>query len=424
MLVHFYNTKPFFIIFVGNSLDAGGLSRAGVPEKQTVVGFSPLHKGQRVFNQLFLWNLVAHQIVQMNVGDIPNGNDFHPAIPVDYTESLVETELPDSVIPVKLRQGILHFLRHVVFRELHRQTADSVPDTAVVHLAFAVRAFITGNQVKRLKVQCPRHFRKVKIKELLENHNIMEYRPVNGAPYLSPDFTGPAVAVFIVHQQIGKITVPQIPVESMVFCHLKKPVHTTVTKKRCLLSLCFLPVMRHQPRHIIQKFSLFPGKLLIHNQFFLSHLSPFPCVCCLHSSFYPRAVLSPARLPASIISQNPHISGFFPKPPQRVFHRAVREIPVKVNKETVFPVPPLYGSALDSVHIQIIINEMGQHMIEGTALMGNLKTNADFSGVFQKDFLIRHDNKSCGIGAGLVDALLKHGKSVKPRRVFAGNGRL
>ena len=44
-------------------------------------------------------------------------------------------------------------------------------------------------------------------------------------------------------------------------------------------------------------------------------------------------------------------------------HRGIPEIPVKINEKPVLPVPLLDGAALDLVHIQIIVDKMGQHMV-------------------------------------------------------------
>ena len=46
-------------------------------------------------------------------------------------------------------------------------------------------------------------------------------------------------------------------------------------------------------------------------------------------------------------------------------------------------------------------------MIQGTTFMGYLKADADLSGILQEYLLIGHDNKTGGIGAGLVHTLLK-----------------
>ena len=46
-------------------------------------------------------------------------------------------------------------------------------------------------------------------------------------------------------------------------------------------------------------------------------------------------------------------------------------------------------------------------MVKGTALMGDLKAYADLLCIFQKDFLIGHNNKTGGIGIRLIYTLFK-----------------
>ncbi len=63
MPVDLNDPKASFIIFVGNPLDAGGFACSRIPEQKTVIGFTALHKGLRILNQLLLGNLVSHQIL-------------------------------------------------------------------------------------------------------------------------------------------------------------------------------------------------------------------------------------------------------------------------------------------------------------------------------------------------------------------------
>ena len=54
---------------------------------------------------------------------------------------------------------------------------------------------------------------KIKVIEFLENADVMQCRIVDGTDDLSADLAATAVAVLVIHQEIGQIAVPQIPVK-------------------------------------------------------------------------------------------------------------------------------------------------------------------------------------------------------------------
>ena len=67
---------------------------------------------------------------------------------------------------------------------------------------------------------------------------------------------------------------------------------------------------------------------------------------------------------------------------------------------------------------------MRQHVVKGTALMRHLKTDADFFGIFSENFLVRNDNKTGGIGAGLINSFFQDLQSVNSSGQLACHRRL
>lgn len=98
-----------------------------------------------------------------------------------------------------------------------------------------------------------------------------------------------------------------------------------------------------------------------------------------------------------IISKNPQIVHLSGNTIQRILHTAVTQIPFKVNKETIFPLFLRNRTGFDLCHIQIIIDKMGQCVIQTSTLMWNLKTYTDFSCFFLINLFFGYDNKPCGI---------------------------
>lgn len=90
--------------------------------------------------------------------------------------------------------------------------------------------------------------------------------------------------------------------------------------------------------------------------------------------------------PLSIIPQNLHIPRLFPQPPQGVFHGTIRQIALKINEKAVFPVPVLNGTTLYLGHIQMIVDKMRQHVVQGTALVGTSKQMLTFFASFLNIF--------------------------------------
>ena len=80
----------------------------------------------------------------------------------------------------------------------------------------------------------------------------MQRRLVDGPFYAAPNLAGHAVTVFVVHEKIRQITVPEIAVKAMGRSQFQQIVHTVIKKSPVL----FLPVMFHQIHHMMQQLSL------------------------------------------------------------------------------------------------------------------------------------------------------------------------
>ena len=65
---------------------------------------------------------------------------------------------------------------------------------------------------------------------------------------------------------------------------------------------------------------------------------------------------------------------------------------------------------------------MGQNVIQGSALVGDLQAQTDLVGIFTEDFLVRHNDETGGIAVGIIDPFFQNFQSIGLSRVFAGNG--
>ncbi len=226
------------------------------------------------------------------MGNPGNGDDLRPRFFMHHPEGLVQSEPSHPVIPVKFGKRILHLPGRAAFGKLHCQLADPVPDPAVVHLAFPFAPHIVGDKPKALHPKGFHHIREVIIKKFFENHNVMQYRLIDGSFHRSFDLAGSAVAVFVVYQKIGQITVPEVSIKSMVSCQFQQAVDAVAQKSgHLLLILPLLLIALHQPRHLKQKLPFLPGKVLIHNQFLFSHIRS-----CLILEYRKRQLFLPSSL--------------------------------------------------------------------------------------------------------------------------------
>ena len=100
-------------------------------------------------------------------------------------------------------------------------------------------------------------------------------------------------------------------------------------------------------------------------------------------------------LPFCNVSKHGKLICEFPHAGKCISHPRRINIPLHIYKKAVFPVPILNGTALNLRHAQIIIDKMGQHMVQRTALMGQFKADADLIR-FDMVHLLGADNNEPG----------------------------
>ena len=125
-----------------------------------------------------------------------------------------------------------------------------------------------------------------------------------------------------------------------------------------------------------------------------------------------------------IISQYLQINAFFPQAADRVFYRRIRQISFKVDKEAVFPVLPFYRPGFDPGHVQVIIYEMRQQVVQRAALMRQFEADADLLRIFQEDLLVGDHDESGGIPMIIIDIIRQHRQAMHLGRIGAAHGRL
>ena len=186
--------------------------------------------------------------------------------------ALVQAEFADTVFLIELGQCSLHLLGRSVCAELFRQFTDAGTNSLIVHLALLHAAGIIFNDGKFRHMKLLHHGCKIKVIEFLENADVMQCRIVDGTDDLSADLAATAVAVLVIHQEIGQIAVPQIPVETVITCQIDQIMNALVKQCRHIFRVViFVIVMGHEERHVIQQFSVL--EITVYDQFFFSHMS-------------------------------------------------------------------------------------------------------------------------------------------------------
>ena len=119
VLVDLDHAQALIVVLVQHRLDAGGFSRAGLAVEQHVVALPAGHEGLRVGDEALLLGLVSHQVVQVHVPGIGDGDEKLPLRVLRDAEGLVETEFShahpavesgDDLIQFVLRGGFLDVL--------------------------------------------------------------------------------------------------------------------------------------------------------------------------------------------------------------------------------------------------------------------------------------------------------------------------
>ena len=98
-----------------------------------------------------------------------------------------------------------------------------------------------------------------------------------------------------------------------------------------------------------------------------------------------------------IIAQNFQIASLCFHAPQCILYRAVPQISLEVHEETVFPGFSRDGTGFDLSHVQPVVDNVGKHVVKGSAFMRQLKTDADLSGFFLVLRLPAYNDEACGV---------------------------
>ena len=215
------------------------------------------------------------------MGDVQNRLDHHrfrsvlrPSVP--DAECLMKPKLTHAVLPVEFRQPFLHLLRRGSGCEPHRQRADPVPDAGIVYPAFLFVSLIGEHLTELGNLKRAGNRRKIKGEQLPENGDVVKHGRVDRSLHRPADLTGAAVAVFMIHQKIAQIAVPQIAVEAVAPAELQKAAHAGVQLRARLPA--FLLKMAGNPGHLRKELPVL-SEISVYNQFFFSHpASSFPCV--------------------------------------------------------------------------------------------------------------------------------------------------
>ena len=243
MLIHFYDPQAFFIVFVGNRLDAGGFSRPGIPEQQAVVRLSARHKGIRIVRQLLLRYLISDEVVQCDMRYVQNRLNMYSRLIMYDAEGFVESELSDTVFLIEFRQCRLHLCRCMILAEFLGKPADARTNPCIVHLALRAARLIVLRQEIFRHMQPICHRAEIIVIKFLENNDVMQHGIIDRALDFSPDLTAAAVAVLVVDQKIRKVTVPQISMEAVISGKLYQPVDTVVKQRSHLIPCAGSPLV-------------------------------------------------------------------------------------------------------------------------------------------------------------------------------------
>ena len=144
VLIYLNDTQPLVIIFIQDRLDAAGLPGSRVPVEQHVVGLFSADKRLGVLDQLFLLQLIAHDVVQVHMLHIDDGVDDHllAVFLLHHPKRLVEAEFTHAELPVEIHHQPLESVHVRRLLQLDRQIYDAVADALVKYLAVRPGRFV------------------------------------------------------------------------------------------------------------------------------------------------------------------------------------------------------------------------------------------------------------------------------------------
>ena len=215
MLIHLDHAKPPVIILVQDRLDGRRLAGSGIPEKQTVIRPSSLHKCFCILDQLRLRDLISHQIVKMHMRDLRDRDDLRSVFLMLYPERLMKPQLPHTVFLVKLCQDDLEFSLVLGCGKASAKTADPVTDPLIEHLPVAAVSLVSEKDPQTIRSKRLFHSREIIIEQFLEYRKIMQRYLVHTSPDCTHDLTGGTISILVACQQKGQVIMPEIPRKPM-----------------------------------------------------------------------------------------------------------------------------------------------------------------------------------------------------------------
>ena len=87
-------------------------------------------------------------------------------------------------------------------------------------------------------------------------------------------------------------------------------------------------------------------------------------------------------------------------------HACILQISLNIHKEPVFPVFPRNRPGFDHDHVDMIEDEVSQHVIEGTAGMRQFKAETDLACSLLIDLTVCQDHKAGCVALIILDGRL------------------
>ena len=226
MLVDLNHAQASVIVLIENRLNARGFSGAAVSKEKHVVCLSPLDEGLRIFHQLFLLPLIAHQISEVHMLHAGDGLYCHIAFLPGDAECLVESEFSHAEFPVKFSGPASKFLIASGLSQSLGEFHNPAADTAVETAAFLGAAAVAANHCPQAKI-LSLFASLVKEPQIIgkqpsEYSKIVKCQFTQASFCLPPDFTCHTVGIFVNGQAESQKTVPQVSLKPVRISQLNQ----------------------------------------------------------------------------------------------------------------------------------------------------------------------------------------------------------
>ena len=225
MLVGLNDAKTLIIILVQDTLDTGRFTGSRITKEQTVVCLSSLHKGLCVFDEFFLGDLVAYQVIDLHMCDPCDRLDFYFAIFIMAdTECFVKTQLTYTKILVK-RYHIIHELFCCgSCCQCFAHLADTVTDSGIKELTVLIRCLIITDHFTAYRSKHSVKYCDIKIIQFLEYLKIILCQVIDAAFDSPTDLACHAEGILVIYQKKCKICMPDISGKSIHSRQFHQPV--------------------------------------------------------------------------------------------------------------------------------------------------------------------------------------------------------